>query len=274
MARRRSPVRGIQRMAAGSGDRSQSAAVASTKPLAGQIPSLSATIHVARHFARGGPLMKGMLVALRNVLLRQSMAVERVKSYGGTTRAVGAWTISTLLSCCSPPVHEVTFTPAVPTRLSANSQHVVWHPAPNIETGFTNCALSDELALVEARADGDALSLDLVHTAGGREPNALTAQTPTVTLHLNGCRTQAPSVHGSVKFGNQEETSTVWIAVPDLPEGELEIQVKVFGISYTLPVLRKSNGQVTFITTEQRHGYRDEDGVVSLPVPNCEEFGR
>jgi hypothetical protein len=132
----------------------------------------------------------------------------------------------------------------------------------------------DRLTVVEARADGTSLYLDLVHRSA-TTPTAYRAVGVTVDLLLDQCPAPPPRVSGQV-WEAWPSPSTVAIPLSDLPDGELDLTVRAFGQERTIS-LRKTGKDLTDLPLEARKAYsylpgdptRNIESTVGLEDPVC-----
>lgn len=152
----------------------------------------------------------------------------------------------------------------------------IWRSSLNpAEAGCSECGLSvDRLDVVEVRADGGLLQVDVVHSAVSDPSEAAQqdeTQTPEAVTRVNGCLVATTPISGSVLFDRADEVSTIQIDLRQVPNGTISIQLNAYGAMRTLPMLQKDGARLDLASAAASMERTDPDGeqVRDTPKARC-----
>jgi hypothetical protein len=140
----------------------------------------------------------------------------------------------------------------------------------------TRCgATSDRLDVVEIRADGAVIWVDLTHSAVFPDGSEREAPEPEVFASVNECPVPSPPMSGTVLFNRADQISTLMIDLTKVPDGQVSLYLRVFYVEQTLPRLLKVASRVDIDPQYVGAGRIDIDGeeVLSVPGTDCPTEG-
>jgi hypothetical protein len=143
--------------------------------------------------------------------------------------------------------------PPLPERRGTEAP-VVWRSVPDTTQRPGNCSQrSDTLEVTEVRADADTIFFDTTYESvePGTKRDGVSAE---LFVRVDGCAIRPPRLSGTV-WRDWAAGSTLSVPRISLPDGELDITLRVFGAERSL-AFEKRGKVLRSLASEQRPSFR------------------